>query len=47
VHTSTAYSNADKREVLEKVYEPRVDPDGLINFVRNAPEKVLDSIEQK
>ncbi|XP_059480684.1 putative fatty acyl-CoA reductase CG5065 [Neocloeon triangulifer] len=45
VHTSTAYSNADKREVLEKVYDPIVDPDTLINFVKNMPEDILNGIE--
>jgi len=45
VHTSTAYSNADKKDVLEQVYEPTVDPDTLINFVKNMPEKILTDIE--
>ncbi|CAB3379948.1 Hypothetical predicted protein [Cloeon dipterum] len=45
VHTSTAYSNADKLEVLEKVYEPIVDPDTLIQFVKSMPNEIIQGIE--
>ena len=31
VHVSTAYANCDKFDLLEKVYDPPVKPDSLIN----------------
>lgn len=34
VHVSTAYSNADKHEVEEKVYDPAMEPDKLIALVK-------------
>lgn len=34
VHVSTAYSNPDKHEVEEKVYDPPIEPEKLIALVK-------------
>lgn len=47
VHVSTAYSNADKREVREGVYIPPLDPRVLLECVDSLPNDVISSISKK
>ncbi|KAF5281903.1 hypothetical protein FQR65_LT14487 [Abscondita terminalis] len=47
VHVSTAYSNADRREVEEVVYRPELDPNSIINCMENLPPDVIKLIAQK
>ncbi|XP_017783692.1 PREDICTED: putative fatty acyl-CoA reductase CG5065 [Nicrophorus vespilloides] len=47
VHVSTAYSNADKKEIDEIVYKPPFDPYSIINCVENLPQEALDLLAEK
>jgi len=47
VHVSTAYSNADKKEVEEMVYKPPYDPNSIINCIENFPDDAIDVLESK
>ncbi|XP_034234855.1 putative fatty acyl-CoA reductase CG5065 [Thrips palmi] len=44
VHVSTAYSNADKREVREMVYPPPADPEAVIKLVKSLPEDAMPGL---
>ncbi|XP_052132665.1 putative fatty acyl-CoA reductase CG5065 isoform X1 [Frankliniella occidentalis] len=44
VHVSTAYSNADKREVREVVYAPPADPEAVIKLVKSLPEDAMPGL---
>lgn len=44
VHVSTAYSNADKREVREMVYAPPADPEAVIKLVKSLPEEAMPGL---
>ncbi|XP_025837497.1 putative fatty acyl-CoA reductase CG5065 [Agrilus planipennis] len=47
IHVSTAYSNADKRDIQEIVYNPTRDPEALLNCIDALPENILDEITDK
>lgn len=47
VHVSTAFSNADKKDIEEMVYKPPYDPKSIINCVENLPQEALDVLESK
>ncbi|GJQ85954.1 hypothetical protein Trydic_g21802 [Trypoxylus dichotomus] len=47
VHVSTAYSNADRREIEEQVYKPPFDPKSLLNCIDVLPDEALDILISK
>ncbi|KDR11037.1 putative fatty acyl-CoA reductase CG5065 [Zootermopsis nevadensis] len=47
VHVSTAYSNADKKEVLETVYPPPADPECVIQCCHTMTDDALEVVAQR
>lgn len=47
IHVSTAYSNADKRDVEEIVYDPPHDPSTIINCVDALPQEAVQLLSEK
>ncbi|KAI4454750.1 male sterility protein 2-related [Holotrichia oblita] len=47
VHVSTAYSNADKREIEETVYKPTFDSRSLLNCIDILPDEALEILMKK
>ena len=47
VHVSTAYSNADKSEVLEVVYPPPADPEHVIQICQTLNDEALEVVTQR
>lgn len=47
VHVSTAYSNADKKEIDEVVYTPPFDPDSIIKCVDTLPLETINVIADR
>ncbi|KAF5284604.1 hypothetical protein FQA39_LY16962 [Lamprigera yunnana] len=47
VHVSTAYSNADKKNVEEVVYAPSLDPKSIIHCMKTLPPEVIKLIAEK
>jgi len=47
IHVSTAYSNADKKDVEEIVYDPPHDPRAIINCIETLPSDAIKLITQK
>ncbi|CAH0385057.1 unnamed protein product [Bemisia tabaci] len=47
VHVSTAYSNADKREIQEVVYSPPGNPNHVMECCENMPQEMLDLIAER
>lgn len=47
IHVSTAYSNADKNDVEEIVYDPPHDPRSIINCIETLPPDAIKLITQK
>lgn len=47
IHVSTAYSNADKRDIDETVYEPPHDPSTIINCVDALPQEAVKLLSEK
>ncbi|XP_044739879.1 putative fatty acyl-CoA reductase CG5065 [Chrysoperla carnea] len=47
VHVSTAYSNADKREIQETVYTPVHDPRVILECIESLPNDVVSVISEK
>ncbi|XP_014251336.1 putative fatty acyl-CoA reductase CG5065 isoform X2 [Cimex lectularius] len=44
VHVSTAYSNANRTEVDEKVYPPPANPDGIMQCVKHLSPELVESL---
>lgn len=47
IHVSTAYSNADKKEVEEIVYPPPHDPQSIINCIEALPADAIEFLQSK
>ncbi|KAJ9591141.1 hypothetical protein L9F63_002296, partial [Diploptera punctata] len=47
VHVSTAYSNADKSEVMEIVYPPPADPENVIQICQILNDEALEVVAQR
>lgn len=47
IHVSTAYANCDRKEVEEKLYEPPIDPQRIIDTVEWMDEDLLNHITPK
>lgn len=47
VHVSTAYSNADKKKISEKIYEPVMSPKELIQLCETCTDEELDILEKE
>ncbi|XP_076257201.1 putative fatty acyl-CoA reductase CG5065 isoform X1 [Rhynchophorus ferrugineus] len=46
VHISTAFSNADRKTIEEKVYTPNYNADTIIYLIQNLPEEFIESISE-
>ncbi|KAI5699456.1 hypothetical protein M8J75_003214 [Diaphorina citri] len=47
VHVSTAYSNADKKKISEKIYKPVMDPKELIHYCETLSDEELEILEKE
>lgn len=47
IHVSTAYSNADKKDVEEIVYAPPHDPQSIINCIEALPADAVEFLQSK
>lgn len=47
MHVSTAFSNADKHQIDEKVYQPPVDVNAVISLIENFPDEIIERVSNK
>ncbi|XP_043290160.1 putative fatty acyl-CoA reductase CG5065 [Venturia canescens] len=47
IHVSTAYSNADQREIKESIYSPKVKPQTIMEMCENLDDETIALIEKK
>lgn len=47
MHVSTAYSNADRRDIEEAVYNPPYDPASIINCMEALPADAIELLSEK